>query len=177
MTQEIIAFTGISGVGKTTFLRRLRGRIPFQHLTGGSLISKARETPQADRDSIRISNLDENQRLLVQGFKQERDPAEKLVIMDGHVIIDTAEGICDIPTEVFECLGVNLMVHLDADPATIVKNRAGDKERKRPVYSADVVFEHQERSRMRAKTIATELGIKFVGVTHEDMNALLEYLK
>jgi adenylate kinase len=43
MNQRIVAFTGISGVGKTTFLRQITERVDFQHVTGGSLVATARE--------------------------------------------------------------------------------------------------------------------------------------
>ena len=42
MTQ-IVAVTGLSGVGKTTFLTNLKTRVEFQHLQSGNLIKAARE--------------------------------------------------------------------------------------------------------------------------------------
>ncbi len=177
MTQAIVAFTGISGVGKTTFLQKLCEHIPFQHMIGGSLISVAREAAHEDRDRLRHADLDENQGLLIQGFALSRDPAALLVIMDGHVVIDSTDGIQEIPTAVFERLSITLMVHLEADPMLIWQNRASDKVRDRPVYSADVLSAHQERSRKRAIAIARTLAIEYLDVSHGDVTTLADVLQ
>ena len=68
MSQRVVAFTGISGVGKTTFLKKFTEQMAFQHVTGGSLIAAARNAVSDSRDDLRYSDLDENQRLLIQGF-------------------------------------------------------------------------------------------------------------
>lgn len=88
MSPKVVAFTGISGVGKTTFLKKLSERVSFQHLTGGSLIAAARQADADQRDTIRHADLDENQQLLIDGFFVARDQQVELVIMDGHVVID-----------------------------------------------------------------------------------------
>jgi len=106
MTAAIVAFTGLSGVGKTTFLRRLSEHVSFQHLTGGSLIETARDADQQDRDKLRHADLNENQRLLIQGFALARDPEANLVIMDGHVVIDSSDGLTKLPVDVFRSLGI-----------------------------------------------------------------------
>ncbi len=177
MTQTIIAFTGISGVGKTTFLQRLRGYIAFQHLTGGSLISEARQETDETRDRLRLADLDENQRLLIRGFALARDPEAGLIIVDGHVVIDHSNGIQDVPATVFERLGTTLMVHLEADPNLILRNRTGDIARDRPVYSVEVISSHQELSRMRALDISRILNIEYIMVKHDDVLALATLLQ
>lgn len=168
MKQTVIAFTGISGVGKTTFLREIAETIEFQHLTGGSLIAAAREASQDDRDSLRHADLDENQRLLVVGFARARDPEARVIMMDGHVVIDGADGITEIDSQVFADLGVHLMVHFEAELSQISANRVGDAKRERPVLRLDVLQAHQERSQKRAMDVAADLGIEFVRVTHSD---------
>ena len=176
MRQTIVAFTGISGVGKTTFLQRLSERVAFQHLTGGSLIARARERADQDRDALRQADLDENQHLLIQGFAVARDPTARCVIMDGHVIIDGPKGVSAIPTAVFEALGVTVMVHLEADPEWILQNRMRDVQRDRPVHSVDTLSVHQERSWQRAKAVASDLAIEFLPVRHEDLATLADLL-
>jgi adenylate kinase len=168
MNQTVIAFTGISGVGKTTFLRKVAETVVFQHLTGGSLIAAAREASHDDRDKLRHADLDENQRLLSVGFANSRDSETPVIIMDGHVIIDGADGITEIDNQVFADLGVHLIVHLEAEPSRIFENRAGDDKRDRPVTSVDVLRVHQERSRQRAQDVTNDLGIDFIRVTHSD---------
>lgn len=177
MTQKVIAFTGISGVGKTTILRNLAEILTFQHVTGGSLITTARNAASSNRDAMRYTDLDENQRLLIKGFTLMRDPGTPLIIMDGHVIIDDGIGIAKISSEGFRALGVTLMVHLEADPAQILDNRSRDTSRSRPQHDVATLTQHQKTSRLHAKNIAESLNIGFHSVTHDDPMNLSRLLK
>lgn len=167
MSQCIIAFTGISGVGKTTFLTKLADLVAFQHVTGGSLIAAAREAAPDERDAMRHSDLDENQRLLVRGFDVVRDSTAELIILDGHVVIDHGEGLTPISTDIFKALEVNVMVHLEAEPERIAKNRSLDTSRSRPVYKLETLSQHQNISRTHARSIAETLQIRFQVATHD----------
>ena len=176
MSQRILALTGISGVGKTTFLRRLAQLVDFQHVTGGSLIAAARKAKPESRDAIRHADLDDNQRLLIEGFALTRDPNAKTVIMDGHVVIDDGQRLSKIPCEVFKALGVSVMVHLEADPEQIAANRSRDSSRSRPPYPPIVLEQHQRLSRAHAETVADMLGVAFHIVTHNDAARLATLL-
>lgn len=176
MTQRIVAFTGISGVGKTTFLRRLAQLIDFQHVTGGSLIAAARKAKPEGRDAIRHADLDENQRLLIEGFALTRDPSAKIVIMDGHVVIDDGQRLSKIPCEVFKALEVSDMIHFECDPDQIAANRAVDTSRSRPAYQPAVLERHQELSRIHAKDVAEALGLHFEIAARSDVDRLARLL-
>lgn len=176
MNQRIVAFTGISGVGKTTFLRRLAELINFQHVTAGSLIATARKVVQEARDSIRYADLEENQRLLIDGFLLTRDPNSNLIIIDGHVVVDDGEELSKVSSEVFRELEISLMVHLECDPARIASNRNDDTSRIRPAYTLDVLGKHQLTSRYHAQSIADVLGVPIYIVTQNDTNHLAELL-
>lgn len=177
MRKRIVAFTGISGVGKTTFLRDLVELVPFQHLTGGSLIAAARDACPNQRDALRHADLDENQRLLIAGFELVRDPEADLIIMDGHVIIDDGNGLQKLPTHVFDALGITMMIHLEAEPVRISTNRSMDRSRSRPTYSVEILAQHQDMSRAHAQSIAAELGVEFRSITHENVAYLASVLK
>ena len=170
MSQKIVAFTGISGVGKTTFLKKLAMRMSFQHLTGGNLIAAARQADADQRDAMRHADLDENQQLLIDGFFVACDPQVELVIMDGHVVIDGGNSLTELPSTVFRALGTSLMVHLEAEADWIVANRSGDTLRSRPTYASETLDQHQSTSRNHAASIAGELGIGFHTVTHSDVD-------
>lgn len=174
MKQLVVMFAGVSGVGKTTFLQKLSGKMSFQCLTGGTLIAAARE--QSDRDALRLSDISENQALLIDGFRIKRDPSAPVVILDGHVSIATPSGLEDIPTAVFRELGISTMVHLEADPDRIQLNRLSDESRNRPPLDDVALHLHQEHSRAHAGSIAAELEVSFQIVTHEDVAKLGKYL-
>ena len=176
MNAPVIAFVGISGVGKTTFLRSLGEHVSFQHLTGGSLISAGRQSPEMVRDTLRFANLDENQRLLLQGFSLKHDEFAQLIIMDGHVVIDTDDELQKISIDVFKELRIKMMVHLEANPILIAQNRDQDRARNRPVHPIDVLSKHQKISERRAKEIAIALGVEFVDVNYEDVQTFGEQM-
>ena len=169
MSQQIVAFTGLSGVGKTTFLRHLAEHITFQHLTGGNLIAAARDARLDERDAMRHADLDENQRLLIEGFALARDTAAPLVIMDGHVVIDSGAGIQELPADVFRALGIAKMIHLEAEPARISINRSNDTSRRRPTHDLETLSQHQLASRTHANCIADALSVEFHIVTFNDI--------
>lgn len=176
MSLRVIAFTGISGVGKTTFLNRFSNLVAFQHVTGGSLIAAARDAAPDDRDAMRHADLDENQRLLIRGFDLVRDPTAELIIMDGHVVIDHGEGLTNISSDVFKALDVTVMVHLEANPERVAKNRRQETSRSRPSYGTERLAQHQHMSREHAQSIAKTLNIGFHVVTHDDVAHLAKVL-
>lgn len=167
MKQKRVALVGISGVGKTTFLKNVAKTCAFQHLTADSLIARARSAVPETRDDLRLSDVDENQSLLVRGFADACDPQVRLVILDGHVVIHTETGLVPIESRVFALLGIDLIAHLEGDPAQIHENRAQDHSRDRPVLSLDELRGHQVRSLAGARRVATDLGIVVRRVEHD----------
>lgn len=177
MENTIVALVGISGVGKTTFLKRLGKRLNFQHLTAGSLIARARTAEDGARDRLRMADLDENQRLLIEGFALAHDPDAALIILDAHVIIQGPSDLSMICSEVFSSLNVSIMAHLEADPSQIGDNRRNDVNRDRPALSTEELECHQIMSHSHAKAISSDLGIEFKALTHCDEASFGNYLK
>ena len=175
MTQLLIALVGISGVGKTTFLKRLAGRCEFQHLTAGSVIARARQAEHS-HDSLRFADLGENQRLLIEGFALARDRHSPAVVLDGHVVIDGLSGLTPISSQVFSALDIDLMAHLEAAPEQILANRRRDVMRDRPSLTVEQLRSHQTSSLTHAQLVSSELGIEFRQLTHADVDAFGELL-
>lgn len=176
MNQLTIAVVGISGVGKTTFLRTLAREVEFQHLTAGSLISAARAAGNAERDRLRLSDIDENQRLLIEGFSIARTPEPPLAILDGHVVIHAADGLHAIGSHVFSELGLRGMIHLVSDPARISANRTKDTGRDRPQVSIHELEQHQSASIAAAEHVSETLGVPFLIASVEDIALVTEFL-
>jgi adenylate kinase len=160
MTQAVVAFLGISGVGKTTFLRESARVVSFQHLTAGYLIGQARDS-QIAHDHLRLQNIADNQDLLVEGFQIRKDVGAACVVLDGHAIIDGPSGLEMIDVDIFRRLGVQAIAHLEADPQQIFANREGDRSRTRPPRSTDELREHQNLSLARSTAIAMEMTVPF----------------
>ncbi|MEF3132211.1 AAA family ATPase [Rhizobium sp. 268] len=174
MTQRVIAFVGISGVGKSTFLRAAAKLITFQHLVAGSLIGTARET-EHEHDRLRLQNIDQNQQLLVKGFHLKKDAGSRLVVLDGHAIIDGAEGVQTVSEQVFASVGTDAIVHLAADPRQILANRKGDRSRDRPTLSVNELAAHQARSLAAAIDIGRSLSIPFRLFSHMDVSGFCAF--
>jgi adenylate kinase len=68
---RVVCIVGISGVGKTTLINHLNESVDFQHLSAGQIIKKQRESEigkAQEHDRLREQNIDENQRLLIDGL-------------------------------------------------------------------------------------------------------------
>lgn len=167
---KTIIFVGVSGVGKTTFLRVASSHLSFQHLSAGTLIAQARLSTDRGRDALRLADLDENQRLLVSGFDLHRDPGAKLVVLDGHVVIHGSRGLQPLGSTVFSSLGANAFVHMVADPAFIAENRLRDSERTRPLLSLAEIADHQGKSIDVATCLANSLAIPIKLIAPADMD-------
>ena len=168
MKQSVVAFVGISGVGKSTALKCVSEAVPFQHLQASALIKQAREeltNSSACIDELRSSNIADNQMLLVQGFSRAIDRATPLVILDGHTVVDTPSGLVRIKPEIFGQIGVQHFVFLCAPPASILIRRAGDFSRNRPARTEEELREHQHQALLCTFQSALALDVPLTVVT------------
>lgn len=159
--RRVIALTGISGVGKSTTLTQASKLITFIHLQASELIKAERERQREvnlDHDSLRETNISSNQFLLIQGFGRVV-PESGLIILDGHVLIDTPNGLIEIKSEVFRILGVDKFIVLTDNPEEIYQHRLRDGTRRRPNRSIEELRVQQEQSIIVAHRIALELHI------------------
>ncbi|PMW76648.1 adenylate kinase, partial [Pseudomonas sp. FW306-1C-G01A] len=65
MSQKIIAVVGVSGVGKSTFLKKLQSKVEFQLLQASDVIRQQiqnKENQHLNAEVLRHANIDENQR-------------------------------------------------------------------------------------------------------------------
>lgn len=176
MIQRRLALVGISGVGKTTFLKGLSEVVDFQHLSAGSLIAEARKKGDEERDGLRANNIDENQELLVSGFFLKIDPSAGRIILDGHMIIHTQTGIEIIDPSVFEKMSIRGLIHLSAPPEQIERNRLNDATRQRPNLSIKELSDHQGLSLSTSKGASEYLRIPFLEVATTDVHLARQFI-
>lgn len=176
MIQRRFALVGISGVGKTTFLKGLGESIDFQHLSAGSLIAEARKKGDGERDGLRSNNIDENQQLLVSGFMLKVDPSVERIILDGHMIIHTQGGVEVIDPSVFSGMAIEGIIHLSAPPELIEKNRLNDAMRQRPNLSVKELSDHQGLSLSATKSACEYLHIPFLEVATNDLQLARQFI-
>lgn len=162
MTNKVVALLGLSGIGKSTTLENLSSKITFQHLQASTIIKARRaklESEALSNDDLRNLSIDENQQLLIDGFKDTLQPSPALVILDGHSAIETPTGIILIEPEVFAAIGIEHLIFLSDDSRAIAQRRDNDQLRKRPAASEIQLRAFQDIALAQAAAIARELDI------------------
>jgi adenylate kinase len=162
VTPPVIALAGLSGVGKSTLLARLSSAVPMQILHASALIKDARTSMDGGPrtlDALREADLDENQRLLVQGFASRVNPTAPLVALDCHTVIETDNGLVFIDPRVFSAMDVKALVFLEDAPEEIARRRQNDATRQRPATAVRHLESVQMEAIRHARAIATSLNI------------------
>jgi adenylate kinase len=109
----VLAIVGLSGVGKSTLIGQFEKELPLRHFTASELIKSElalHEFQVATSEELRLGPVVDNQVLLGSAFARRTEGLEGLVVLDGHVVIDGASGLVDIPASVFAGLGVQHML-------------------------------------------------------------------
>lgn len=161
MKAHTIALTGVSGVGKTTLAQLLAATTPLEHLQASALIKEGRSAAgeAIAQDELRLIDLDENQRFLVDGFRLAAASRRGLIILDAHTVIEKEDEIVPIGAAVFRAIGINSMTFLEDDPAAIAERRRGDGSRIRPPPNVDRIAQIQKFAREQAVAICSSLEI------------------
>jgi adenylate kinase len=165
--QKVVAVVGLSGVGKTSALGTLTAKHAFQYLSASRLIREGRELGAlpATVDKLRIANIDENQRLLIAGFKRAIDLTASFVVLDGHTVIETPSGLVTVGANVFGALGITDMIFLAAAPPEIVQRRSQDVSRNRQPANAEQLEAYQDEALLAAFRVCCHLKIPLNVVT------------
>lgn len=142
---RVLAVFGISGVGKTFMASRFASAHDARHVRASELIRTAKSVSTKIRstDELLSDNILENQRLLVQAFKQLRASEARDIIFDGHSVIDGETGPTIIPLEIIRAIGPAGFIFIHDDPTKILQKRISDKSRLRPERDVDALTNHQ----------------------------------
>lgn len=177
--QRVVAVVGLSGVGKSTLLASARMNIAFEHLQASLLIKSERERRRQTsigHDASRDVNITDNQALLVEGFRRVA-PKTGLVVLDGHTVIDTPDGLVEIDPKVFRTLGASHFIVLTEEPAEIYRRRFADTSRKRPMRSVDELRQQQEHSILAAHRAALALRVSLAVLISDGVQEILNALR
>ncbi|USU11443.1 AAA family ATPase [Sphingomonadaceae bacterium OTU29THOMA1] len=170
-----IALLGLSGVGKSTLLRALTGKIAFMHLQASDLIKAEqayRHSQPQSSEALRTGAVLENQALLIAGFHRAAERATAPIVFDGHSVIDSGDGLIEIPGEFFAALDLAAISFLQADPATIAARQSHDSDRQRPLRDEATLAEHQERAITVARRAADAIGCPFQLLISDDIGII-----
>lgn len=179
MSQRIIALVGLSGVGKSTLLKKVRKRILFMHLQASQLIKDELERKSSvtrTSEDLRTDVIIKNQKLLITAFRREATMYDGLIVLDGHVLVDTPDDLVEIPAAVFNELGVERFIVLQEHPSHIHNQRLRDGTRTRPQRTEVELADHQRLSITATANIALELGCPVSLLTSQHEDELLRIL-
>ena len=175
---RIIALVGLSGVGKSTLLKRMASHIEFEHLQASVLIKSELKRTQSELQSsegLRQGQVIDNQAALISGFLRTTEGMSGLVVLDGHTLIDAGEKLIEIPADVFRQIGVEHMIFLQEAPERIAERRGGDIGRKRPNRTVETLAYHQVQAIIVAARITLELDIPLSVISGSQHDVLLAY--
>ena len=154
---------GVHGVGKTSMCLQLAKKTGICHVTASDLIKHERAN-QEMAIGKKTSDVDGNQEALINGLKRLMgdDDLEHL-ILDGHFSIIDANGtICTINEDVFRALGIEIIILLHDDPASISERLiARDLHR----YHGYDVAAHQQVETIHGQGVAEILKVPFITIT------------
>lgn len=117
----IVFLSGLSGVGKTTTAKAfVRRYTQFRHIIASDLIRRAGANPQA-RD---YAEAQENQHILLTEFAaMRRSLFNPYILLDGHMVIETAKGDHVIDDCIVDGLCLSHFVAIIDDPKRIYSTR------------------------------------------------------
>jgi adenylate kinase len=171
---------GLSGVGKSTLIRRIGESVDVVHLEASTLIKSEllQQRQSLTSDQLRRGDIARNQELLIAGFQRATaDCQVDRIILDGHVLVDTDSGVIDIPSSVFDRLGITSFCFVHAEPEEIVRRRLADQTRMRPHREVSDISAQQDLGLIVCARIARDLKVPIVVITAEIPNRLADALE
>jgi adenylate kinase len=174
-----VALLGLSGVGKSTLIGQVSEQTPLLHLQASSLIKAEqlhRAQSQDTSEALRTGPVLDNQALMVAAYNRLTKGTALPVVFDGHSVIDGRHGLVEIPSAVFEVLGLEAICILTADPAIIFERRRYDTGRERPHRDVDALAAQQAIAIVTAQRIAGDLNCPFHHFETDARTLLLQLL-
>ena len=143
------------------------------HLQASQLIKDELERKSSvtrTSEELRNDPVIANQVHLITAFRREAAMCKGLIVLDGHVLVDTPDDLIEIPVAVFDELGVEHFIVLQEHPSNIYNQRLQDETRTRPQRTEVELADHQQWSIVAIADIALQLGcpVSLLTSNHED---------
>lgn len=161
---KVILFSGAHGVGKGFFLDKVREDIQqYQVCSASNLIEKYQ--PSTDAGYKKVSNVNNNQDVLIKAIKEVWSKDTKSFILDGHLCIFNAKGEVErIPEYFFIETQITGIILLQDEPR-IICDRISQRDCNK--ISIHDIEQMQNEEKKYAMDLETKFQIKYEIITHE----------
>lgn len=157
-------FSGVHGVGKGFFLEKVKKEIEgYNVFSASKLIEKYQ--PSTDAGYKRVSNVKNNQEVLIAAIKEAKNGEKTSFILDGHLcIFDSSGKVIRIPENFFFETQIEGIILLQDEPGMIL-----DRLHKRDANEIDLtsIKQMQDEEKKYAQELEEKYKIPYVVVTHE----------
>lgn len=169
----MIFISGVHGVGKSYFCKKLKEKIDIEIYTSSQLIEKKKNVSFAS--DKKISDINDNQSYLLAEVRKLKDD-NSFFLLDGHFCLLDEEGnITRISEETFMDLEPEAIVLLTEKAEIIVERRM-----KRDGIKVDIdqVNRFQEAEIIYAKEIARKLNVPLkISQGAKEIQSVIEFIK
>lgn len=161
---KTILFSGVHGVGKGYFLKQVCiDREGYKILSASDLIRRYKDA--TDAGYKKVSNVKENQEILLAALNEEQDKRQSDIVLDGHLcIINAKDEVERIPEYFFERGSIDGIILLQ-DEAWAISDRVKNRDGQQVITS--YIDKIQEEEREFAKYLKSTYGIEYEIVRHE----------
>lgn len=161
---KTILFSGVHGVGKGFFLDKVKENIQDYDIYSASKLIE-RYQPSTDAGYKKVSNVNNNQDILIKAIKEEKLCNRKDFIIDGHLCIFNAMGDVEPIPEYFlidaEITGIVLL----QDEPRIICNRINQRDSNK--ISMRNIEKMQGEEQKYARKLQNKFQIDYVIISHE----------
>ena len=153
---------GVHGVGKTTFLNKILGRLGFACFSASDLIK--RHKLEIRKDKV-VSDIAGNQNGLIIESIQESS-RHRLYALDGHfTLLSSSEGVQPISCEVFSALKLDCLILILAS-CEEVQSRMSSRDGMK--WSKTLIRSFMKEEEFHAEAVAKSLNIPLLKIENSD---------
>ncbi|MBD5096054.1 MAG: AAA family ATPase [Lachnospiraceae bacterium] len=161
---KTILFSGVHGVGKGFFLDKVKENIQHYDVYSASKLIE-RYRPSTDAGYKRVSNVNNNQDILIKAIKEEKFHNRKDFIIDGHLCIFNARGDVEfVPQYFFIDAQITGIVLLQDEPR-IICDRISQRDSNK--ISMRNIEKIQDEEQKYARELQNKFQIEYVIISHE----------
>ena len=163
---NIIFVTGIHGVGKTTYCKKLSEKLKLPHFSASDIIRSQLSTTITS-NSKNVKNAEKNQDILLQGI-EALNLKNKEIILDGHFVLMQNKKVQRLPLSTYQELGIKEIILLKDTPEKIYKRQLSRD--KKSEFTISFMDEMQKEEINYAEEVSKLLDIelKIVSVVEID---------